>query len=261
MKRFIPLFLCSGLSFAFAAGETPAFFTELAILMISSSLIAFIGFRIGLIPILGFLLAGVLIGPNALGLVQNPELIDAAAEVGVILLLFTIGIEFSLETLRRISRLIFIGGGLQVGLTILLTMLILLIFGVDWRTGVYTGFLVSLSSTAIVMKLLADRNATSGEPGQTALGILIFQDLAVVVMVLLVPLLGSQTASAESGNSLLQLLWALTKAGGIIVLVLVLARRVMPRILEAVARTCSPEIFLLAIVGICFGTASHSVPS
>jgi monovalent cation:H+ antiporter-2, CPA2 family len=255
MKRFIPLFLCSGLSFAFAAGETPAFFTELAILMISSSLIAFIGFRIGLIPILGFLLAGVLIGPNALGLVQNPELIDAAAEVGVILLLFTIGIEFSLETLRRISRLIFIGGGLQVGLTILLTMLILLIFGVDWRTGVYTGFLVSLSSTAIVMKLLADRNATSGEPGQTALGILIFQDLAVVVMVLLVPLLGSQTASAESGNSLLQLLWALTKAGGIIVLVLVLARRVMPRILEAVARTCSPEIFLLAIVGICFGTA------
>jgi monovalent cation:H+ antiporter-2, CPA2 family len=255
MKRFTPLLIMLGLGFALAAGEAPAFFTELAILMISSSLIAFIGFRIGLIPILGFLLAGVLIGPNALGLVQNPELIDAAAEVGVILLLFTIGIEFSLETLRRISRLIFIGGGLQVGITILLTTLILLIFGVDWRTGIYTGFLVSLSSTAIVMKLLADRNATNGEPGQTALGILIFQDLAVVVMVLLVPLLASQNATTEGGNSLLQLLWALTKAGGIIVLVLVLARRVMPRILEAVARTCSPEIFLLAIVGICFGTA------
>jgi monovalent cation:H+ antiporter-2, CPA2 family len=255
MKRFTPLLIMLGLGFALAAGEAPAFFTELAILMISSSLIAFIGFRIGLIPILGFLLAGVLIGPNALGLVQNPELIDAAAEVGVILLLFTIGIEFSLETLRRISRLIFIGGGLQVGITILLTTLILLIFGVDWRTGIYTGFLVSLSSTAIVMKLLADRNATNGEPGQTALGILIFQDLAVVVMVLLVPLLASQNATTEGGNSLLQLLWALTKAGGIIVLVLVLARRVMPRILEAVAKTCSPEIFLLAIVGICFGTA------
>jgi monovalent cation:H+ antiporter-2, CPA2 family len=255
MKRLIFFLILLLSSFALAAGETPAFFTELAILMISSSLIAFVGFRFGLIPILGFLLAGVLIGPNALGLVQSPELIDAAAEVGVILLLFTIGIEFSLETLRRISRLIFIGGGLQVGLTILLTTLVLLIFGVDWRTGVYTGFLIALSSTAIVMKLLADRNATSGEPGQTALGILIFQDLAVVVMVLLVPLLGSQTGGAEGSNSLVQLLWALTKAGGIIVLVLVLARRVMPKILEAVARTCSPEIFLLAIVGICFGTA------
>jgi monovalent cation:H+ antiporter-2, CPA2 family len=255
MKRLIFFLILFFSGITLAAGETPAFFTELAILMISSSLIAFVGFRIGLIPILGFLLAGVLIGPNALGLVQNPELIDAAAEVGVILLLFTIGIEFSLETLRRISRLIFIGGGLQVGITILLTTLVLLIFGVDWRTGIYTGFLVSLSSTAIVMKLLADRNATSGEPGQTALGILIFQDLAVVVMVLLVPLLGSPTANAEGGSSILQLLWALTKAGGIIVLVLVLARRVMPRILESVARTCSPEIFLLAIVGICFGTA------
>jgi monovalent cation:H+ antiporter-2, CPA2 family len=253
MKRLIFFlgFIFAG--FALAAGETPPFFTELAILMISSSLIAFVGFRIGLIPILGFLLAGVIIGPNALGLVQNPELIDAAAEVGVILLLFTIGIEFSLETLARISRLIFIGGGLQVGGTILLTTLLLTIFGVDWKTGIYTGFLVSLSSTAIVMKLLADRNATSSESGQTALGILIFQDLAVIVMVLLIPLLG--TAEAGAGNSALGLIWALAKAGGIIVLVLVLARRVMPKILEAVARTCSPEIFLLAIVGICFGTA------
>ncbi|MGL4611760.1 MAG: cation:proton antiporter [Trueperaceae bacterium] len=255
MKRFLCVAMLAGSSVAFAAGETPSFFTELAILMMSSSLIAFLGFRIGLIPILGFLLAGVLIGPNALGLVQNPELIDAAAEVGVILLLFTIGIEFSLETLRRISRLIFIGGGLQVSLTILVTTSILLAFGIDWRTGVYTGFLVALSSTAIVMKLLADRNATSGEAGQTALGILIFQDLAVVAMVLLIPLLGSPSAGGEDGNSLLQLLWALAKAGGIIVLVLVLARRVMPKVLEAVARTCSPEIFLLAIVGICFGTA------
>lgn len=243
---FTLLFSLAGL--AFAAGETPAFFTELAILMIGSALVAFVGFRIGLTPIIGFLLAGVVLG--SFGLVENQELINAAAEVGVILLLFTIGIEFSLETLARISRLIFIGGGLQVGLTILIVTLILLIFGVDWRTGVYTGCLIALSSTAIVMKLLADRNATSSEAGQTSLGILIFQDLAVVVMVLIIPLLGG-----EGGGSLLELLWALTKAGGIIAIVLLLARRVMPKVLEAVARTCSPEIFLLAIIGICFGTA------
>jgi monovalent cation:H+ antiporter-2, CPA2 family len=248
MKRLFPLLGFLLANVALAAGEAPAFFTELAILMIGSALVAFIGFRIGLTPIVGFLLAGVILG--SFGLVQNQELINAAAEVGVILLLFTIGIEFSLETLARIRRLIFIGGGLQVGLTIIVVTGLLLMFSVDWRTGIYTGCLIALSSTAIVMKLLADRNATGSEAGQTSLGILIFQDLAVVVMVLIIPLLGG-----EGGGSVLELLWALAKAGGIIVIVLVFARRVMPRVLESVARTCSPEIFLLAIIGICFGTA------
>ena len=250
MKR-LPLTLLSlfATSLALAAGEAPAFFVELAILFVASAIIAYIGFRIGLTPIIGFLLAGVIIGPNALGLVQDRELIDAAAEVGVILLLFTIGIEFSLETLARISRLIFIGGGLQVGLTIAVTTLGLLLFGVPWQAALFTGMLFSLSSTAIIMKLLADRNETTTEPGQASLGILIFQDLAVVAMVLLVPLLGGE------GGGALAILWALTRAALIIALVLLVARRVMPKILEAVARTCSPEIFLLTIIAICFGTA------
>ncbi|CAN5774073.1 cation:proton antiporter [soil metagenome] len=234
---------------ALAAGETPSFFTELAALMVASAVIAFIGFRIGLTPIVGFLLAGVVIGPNALGLVQDRALIDAAAEVGVILLLFTIGIEFSLETLARIGRLIFGAGGLMVGGIVLLTTLALAAFGAPWQTGVFTGFLLSLSSTAIVMKLLADRSETTTEPGQASLGILIFQDLAVVAMVLVVPMLGGQ------GGGALSLAWALLKAVGIIAIVLFGARRLMPKLLEAVARTCSPEIFLLTVIAVCFGTA------
>ena len=234
---------------ALAAGETPQFFTELAALMVASAVIAFVGFRVGLTPIVGFLLAGVVIGPNALGLVQDRALIDAAAEVGVILLLFTIGIEFSLETLARIGRLIFGAGGLMVGGIVLVTTLALLAFGVAWQTGVFTGFLLSLSSTAIVMKLLADRSETTTEPGQAALGILIFQDLAVVAMVLVVPMLGGE------GGGALSLLWALLKAVGIIAVVLFGARRLMPKLLEAVARTCSPEIFLLTVIAVCFGTA------
>ncbi len=240
--------LCS-LGFVWAAGETPHFFTELAALIIASAIIAYLSLLVGLIPIVGFLLAGVIIGPNALGLVQDKELIDAAAEIGVIILLFTIGIEFSLEKLARISRLIFVGGGLQVGGTTLVVTLLLLPFGVSWQAAIFTGCLVALSSTAIVMKLLADRAETNTQPGQASLGILIFQDLAVVAMVLLIPLLG------EGSGSTLGLVWALAKAGGIIAVVLILARRVMPKVLEAVARTCAPEVFLLTVIAICFGTA------
>ncbi len=236
-------------SFAFAAGETPAFFTEVTVLLVVSAVIAYVCFRLGLVPIIGFLVAGVLIGPNALGLVRDAELIDAAAELGVIFLLFTIGIEFSLEQLARIRRLIFVGGGLQVGVTVGIVTGLCALFGVDWRVGVFTGCLVALSSTAIVLKLLEGEGEMDSPVGTISLGVLIFQDLAVVVMVLLIPILG------EGGGSLLSLGWALLTAGALIAVVLTLATRVMPHILEAVARTCSPEIFLLTIVAVCLGTA------
>ena len=232
-----------------AAGGAPPFFAEVAVLLVASAFIAYLCHRLRIMPIVSFLITGALIGPHALGLVQDEALIEAAAEVGVILLLFTIGIEFSLEKLARIKRLIFIGGGLQVGLVVALVAVLLRFFGVPWPTGIFTGFLVALSSTAIVMQLLMNRGETNTEGGQASLGILIFQDLAVVAMVLLVPMLGGE------GGSPWNLVLALGKAVGIVALVLVVARRVMPKVLEAVARTCSQEIFLLTIVSICFGTA------
>ncbi|HYO62579.1 MAG TPA: cation:proton antiporter [Pyrinomonadaceae bacterium] len=232
-----------------AAGATPPFFTEAAALIAAGALVAYVCQRLRLVPIVGFLLAGVLIGPHALGLVSNQELVDAAAEVGVILLLYTIGIEFSLERLARIKRLIFAGGGMQVGLAVLVTTGLLAAFGVNWRAALFTGFLVALSSTAIVLKVLADKGETGDAHGQVALGLLIFQDLAIIVMVLLVPTLGGAGGSGSG------IAWALVKAGAIIAAVLLVARRVMPKVLEAVARTCSPEIFLLTVIAICFGTA------
>ncbi len=184
-RRLLPLLFAPLLSFASAASETPAFFAEVTVLLVVSALIAYVCFQLGLVPIIGFLVAGVIIGPNALGFVQDAELIDAAAELGVIFLLFTIGIEFSLEQLARIRRLIFVGGGLQVGVTVALMTGILLLFGVDWRFGVFTGCLVALSSTAIVLKLFEGAGETNSPIGNVSLGVLIFQDLAVVVMVLL----------------------------------------------------------------------------
>lgn len=232
------------------AAAAPPFFGEVAILIVATALVAYLCHRLGVIPIVSFLVTGALIGPHALGFVEDPELIEAAAEIGVILLLFTIGIEFSLEKLGRIQRLIFLGGGLQVGIVIALTAgLLAWLADVPSTVGVFTGFLVALSSTAIVMKLLMDRGETGSPGGQAALGILIFQDLAVVAMVLLVPILGG------AGGSAADLAWVLAKAIGIIGIVLLVARRVMPRVMEAVARTCSQEIFLLAVIAICFGTA------
>jgi monovalent cation:H+ antiporter-2, CPA2 family len=225
------------------------FLDEVVALIAAAALIAYLSQRIGLVPIVGFLIAGVAIGPNGLGLVRDRELVDAAAEVGIILLLFTIGLEFSLEKLARIQRLIFLGGGLQVGLTVGIMTALLTAFGVGWRAAVFTGCLAALSSTAIVLKLLQDRREMNTDEGQVAVGILLFQDLAVVAMVLLVPLLGGQAAGTG------EIAWALVKAAGIVAGVLLVARRVMPRILEGVARACSAEIFLLSVIAICFGTA------
>jgi monovalent cation:H+ antiporter-2, CPA2 family len=225
------------------------FLPQTVAMLVASAVIAYICHRLKILPIVGFLLAGVVIGPHALGLVEDAELIDQVAEIGIVLLLFTIGLEFSLERLWRIKRAIFIGGGLQLALTIAAVTGILMLMGVSWKPGFYTGALVALSSTALVLKILADRNEMNSPKGQLTLGILIFQDLAVVALVLVVPMLGGSAGSA------LGIAKGLGTAAVIVVLVVVIARRVMPPILERVARTCSQEIFLLTIIAICLGTA------
>ena len=223
---------------------------ELTALVGASATIAYLGSRfLRVVPLVGFLITGVVIGPHALGLVTDEALVESAAEIGVILLLFTIGIEFSLERLARIRRLILGGGALQVSLTMGLVAVLLVGLGVDWPAALYTGCLAALSSTVIALKLLADEGDTVSEHGQAALGILIFQDMAVVGMVLLLPALAGQ-GGGWSGVTV-----ALGKAIAIVAVVLVLARRAMPAVLERIARTCSPDIFLLTLIAICFGTA------
>lgn len=232
-----------------AGSDIPEFLPELVALVGGAALVGYLSSRLRVVPIVGFLLAGVAIGPAQLGLVDNQEVVDVAAEVGVILLLFTIGIEFSLERLARIRRLILGGGGLQVLLATTVTAGLAMAGGVDASTAIFTGFLVSLSSTAIVLKILAARGESSTARGQASLAILIFQDLAIVGMVLLVPVL------AGSGGGPGDTAIALAKAGGLVVFVLVAARRALPLLLDVVSRTCSPEVFLLALVAVCFGTA------
>ncbi|GAA4919089.1 cation:proton antiporter [Streptomonospora salina] len=232
-----------------AAEETPAYLPPVVLLLCAAAVIGYLSVKVRVVPIVGFLLAGVLIGPHQLGLVATTETVEAAADIGVILLLFTIGIEFSLDRLAAIKNHVLVGGGLQVLLTAGATAGLVLAFGADWQTAVFTGFLVALSSTAIVLKVLASAGRTTEPVGQASVATLIFQDLAVVLMVLLVPLLGG------SGEGPLEIARALGTAAAVLVVVLLVARKVMPPLLERVARACSPEVFLLTVVAIGLGTA------
>ena len=225
------------------------FLNEIVILLMASVLMAYISYRLKLVPIVGFLIAGVIIGPHAMALVEDLELVEILAEIGVILLLFTIGIEFSLEKLNRIKKAILIGGGLQVFSTIGVVTLALVLYGINTHVAIYTGCLVALSSTAIVLGIYSQKGETDTPEGQISLAVLIFQDLAIIVMVLLVPLL------AGGEGSTVDLLLVLGEAVGLIAIVLVLARKVVPWILKKVAHTRKQELFLLTVIAICFGTA------
>ncbi|HUF11179.1 MAG TPA: cation:proton antiporter [Rhodothermales bacterium] len=231
------------------AGLMLPFLGEVVAILAAGVVLAYICNRIRLVPIVGFLLAGIAIGPSALGLVSDGELINGLAEVGVILLLFTIGVEFSLEKLGRIRHLILFGGGLQVVLTVGIVTGALLAAGVSIEAAIFTGCLVALSSTAIVLTLLSDRSETETPTGRLSLAILIFQDLAIIVMVLLV------TAFGREGASPVQIILALGQALALIALVLVAARKIVPWLLERIAATRKLELFLPTVVTICLGTA------
>ena len=227
----------------------PPLLEEFAILLVAGTLIALVSARLGTVPIVGFLAAGALIGPGGIGLVGDIDLVNQSADIGVVLLLFTLGIEFSLERVRKLASFFLVGGLIQVGITTAVVALLAAAFGAGWRTSVFTGLLVSLSSTAIVLKMLSERRATTSPTGNIAVSLLIFQDLAIVGMVLLVPFLGGQPSGP------VDVFVAIGKALAIVALVVILARTLVPRLMRWVARHQSGEVFLLTVLAICFGTA------
>jgi len=206
--------------------------------------------RLRIPSIVGFLVTGVLAGPHGLGLIEGVHDVEILAEVGVVLLLFAIGVEFSLETLLRIRKSVLLGGSLQVCLTVVAALVLARQTGRPFGPSLFIGFLVSLSSTAIVLKLLQERAEVDTPHGRTSLAVLIFQDMIVVPMMLVTPLLAG--SMGVTGGAPLMLL---AKGLGIIVLVVLSARWVVPRLLYQVARTRSRELFLLSVVVLCFAIA------
>ncbi len=223
---------------------------DFLIIMGCSAGVVFALQRLRLPSILGFLLTGILIGPYGLGLVRETEEIEIISEIGVILLLFVIGMELSIKHLISIKKTVFIGGTLQVGLTVLVAALCYYLLGNPWNEALFVGFLFSLSSTAIVLKVLQDRDEMATPHGRNALAILIFQDIIVVPMMLFTPMLAGQ--SDEVGASVLGLLG---KTAVVIAITLVGARFLVPRLMHLVARTGSKELFLITTITLCFAVA------
>jgi len=206
--------------------------------------------RLRLPAIIGFLFTGALTGPHGFGLVGAVHEVEILAEVGIVLLLFTIGIEFSIDELLRIKRQVLLGGALQVGLTIGATYLLVTHLGLATGPAVFAGFLVSLSSTAIVLRLYQETGTINTSHGRLSLAVLIFQDVAIVPLMLFAPIL-----AGVGGDTLPQLLELGLKALGVITLIIVASKWLVPKAFFLIARAGSRELFLISICVLCFAVA------
>jgi CPA2 family monovalent cation:H+ antiporter-2 len=195
--------------------------------------------------IVSFLIIGMLVGPFGFGLITNQSAIEMFGQIGIVLLLFTIGLEFSFDKLLQSWRIVIIGGLLQVCTTIMTITLITSYFGFPFNEALIFGFVVSLSSTAIVMKILQERREVDSLQGRTLLGILIFQDLAIIPMILITPLL-----VGSGGPDLQRLPLGIAKVAGLLIII-ILAKWVIPAFLYRVAKLRNRELFFVTIAGTC----------
>jgi CPA2 family monovalent cation:H+ antiporter-2 len=199
---------------------------------------------------LGYLLVGILIGPNALGWIPDAPETRHLAEFGVVFLMFSIGLEFSLAKLASMQRMIFGLGTAQVAATILLVMLTSLFFGLDWRAGLALGGVLAMSSTAIVSKMLVERAELNTPHGQKIMGVLLFQDLAVVPLIIIIPALGN------SGEHIyITLGIALLKAAVVLAALLFFGQRLLRPWFNLVAMQKSSELFMLNVLLFTLGLA------
>jgi len=227
------------------------FLPELVLILAMSVVVMYLCHKLGLPPVVGFLAAGVVCGPGGFGLVKDVHQVEMLAEIGVVLLLFSIGVELSASELVRLKRPVFLGGAAQICLTIAAFAGLSFWIGMgDVGKSVFMGFVVALSSTAIVLGELRNRAELESPHGRVSLSILIFQDLAIVPMMLLTPFLGGQ-----GGQLLTSLGMMLVKGLAVVAVVLALTRFVVPRMFLTVARVRSRELFLMATIVFCLAVA------
>jgi CPA2 family monovalent cation:H+ antiporter-2 len=205
--------------------------------------------RVRVPPIVAFIIAGAVAGPIGIGIVKTQEDVNTLADLGIVLLLFTVGLEFSLNEIQRIWKAVVFGGSLQIGGTAAVVMLLLFSTGQgSWRTSLFIGLFVALSSTAIVLRELSSRNQLDAPHGRLMVGVLLFQDLAIVGLLLLVPILSGRTALSAVPLVLLQ-------AAAAIGAVAVVSRLVLPVLFRLVAQSGRREAFPLAVLLASIGTA------
>ncbi len=214
------------------------------LLLLAGAVLAVVAVRTLRLPALfGYVLVGVVLGPNALGWVRESAQTETLAEFGIVFLMFTLGLEFSLPRLRAMRGLVFGVGGLQVLLTSSAVLLAGLAFGLDWRSGLVLGGALAMSSTAMVGKLMVDRGELETLHGKLVMGVLLFQDMAVVPLLILIP------ALAGEGPDLVQTLgMAVLKGVVVLTVIIALGHQVMRRWFHMVALRRSEELFMLNVL-------------
>jgi CPA2 family monovalent cation:H+ antiporter-2 len=236
--------------------ETPAMLRDVVIALAVALAVATVFSRFRLPPVVGFLAAGTLIGPAGLGLISEAESIEAMAEIGVVFLLFTIGLKFPLDEMIRQRGSVFGVGTLQTAATMTVGAApLLLLPDSTLRSVLFMGILLALSSTAVVLRVLESRGEAQGPQGRLAISVLIFHDLAAILFILILPVLGAGGSAEGGGPGVGEVALSLLK---LLVMVSVLfgaSRFILPRVFRAVTSTRSAEIFSLATIVIIMGTA------
>lgn len=224
---------------------------ELVLLFLAAAVLVVVVFRLLKLPaLLGYLLVGIVIGPHALGFVQESEEARYLAEFGIVFLMFSIGLEFSLPKLLTMRRMVFGFGAAQVLVTMALVAAIAILVGADWRAGIVLGGVFAMSSTAILAKMLAERLELNSPHGRQIIGILLFQDLAVVPLLIVTP------ALSQGGEAMVfALSLALAKAAFALIVLLSFGQRLMRPWFTLVARQKSSELFALNVLLITLGLA------
>jgi CPA2 family monovalent cation:H+ antiporter-2 len=226
---------------------------QLLIALTTSLLAATVGgviaVRLGQSPVVGFIFAGVAIGPSTPGFVGDLDAVHALADIGVVFLMFSIGTQVSVTELRRVGALVVVGGTIQVLTMIGIGYAVGLAIGWSSLASVFLGCFVSISSTAVAARILTERGETDAEHAHVALGWLAVQDLLTIVLIVLLTSLG---AGGDAGATVL----AVGQAAGFLVLVMPIGRRVIPRVFELLASYRRRELFILGVVGIALGTAA-----
>lgn len=228
------------------------FLEEITIIAIVSVLVTVVLGRFKLPVVAGLVLSGALVGPHGFSLASDLEAIELIAEVGVVFLLFTIGLEFSLKRLKNIFKQVALGGLLQVSATALVTTGVAVWLNVPTEEAIVYGFVFALSSTALVLRTLNERNELDAPHGRFIVGTLIFQDLCIVPMVLIIPILSQGLDNPDSWK---QLGLAMGKAIIVVVALFVVSRKLVPVLFRVVSAQRSNEVFILTVLCLCIGTA------
>ncbi len=227
-----------------------AILRDIVIIFAFATVVNYLFTKFRIPTIIGYLLTGIVAGPSMLAIIQSPHEIEFMAEIGIILLMFTIGLEFSLNHLIKIRNIVFFGGFVQLVFTAGITAFFARMYDMTWGAAVFIGFLTALSSTALVLKILQERGEVTSNYGRTVVGILIFQDIILIPMILLTPMLGGQTADIG-----VKLIGMGSKTLFMMALVYVGNRWIMPRVLHLIALTKNQELFLMSILLVCLAVA------